>query len=109
MGIGMSIAVQVLPTLNVVAIHVDGDTVFIRRDKVTEFLAAFMRAMADSIPAEEQMHSVHADRYAEFERRAEARRLFLCDPDESCRDGAPTDDEIYSPAYVGEEGPTKAA
>ncbi len=46
----MSIDVQLLPGIQVVAIHVDGDSVFIRRDQCTEFLAKFMGAMADSIP-----------------------------------------------------------
>jgi hypothetical protein len=47
----MSIAVQVLPGIKVIQIAVDGSSVFVRRDQCTEFLAAFMRAMADSIPA----------------------------------------------------------
>lgn len=46
----MSISVDVLPTLNVIQISVDGQMVFLRRERCTEFLALFMRAMADSIP-----------------------------------------------------------
>ncbi len=46
----VSIAVQLLPSLNVIMVAVDGDSVFIRRDLCTEFLGKFMLAMADSIP-----------------------------------------------------------
>ncbi len=46
----MSISVDILPTLNVVQISVDGQMVFVRRESCTEFLAKFMRAMAESIP-----------------------------------------------------------
>ncbi len=46
----MSIAVDILPTLNVIQISVDGQMVFLRRECCTEFLGKFMRAMADSIP-----------------------------------------------------------
>lgn len=48
----MSISVQVLPTLNVIQISVDGGIVFIRRELCTEFMGKFMTAMAESIPDE---------------------------------------------------------
>ncbi len=55
----MTIAVQVLPTINVVQIAVDGESVFIRRDQCTEFLGKFMRAMAESIPPSADVIPLH--------------------------------------------------
>lgn len=66
-------------------------------------------AMQARLDEATDLHSVHVDRYDEFQRRTAARQRFLCEPDESCRDGEPSDDEIYFPSYVGTDGPTEAA
>jgi len=67
----MSIRVDLHENLQVIQISVDGEALFIRRDQATEFLAAFMRALAGSINTPSSVPEL---------------RLvggFACDPDES--------------------------
>ena len=67
----------------VIRITIDHETVWIPRAQASEFLAEFMRAMADSVP----------DNYSRKVPDTPALRLvggFHCDPDPSCgqKDGA---------------------
>lgn len=76
----MSIAVNPLPGIQVIQIAIDGECVFLRRDQCTEFLSAFMVAMAETIP---DAHSVKAP------------ALTLVGDDEDPRDPDKTDVQIY--------------
>jgi hypothetical protein len=86
----MSIRVDVHETIQVIQISVDGDTVFLPRSQATEFLAKFMRAMAESIPEPDTYSRKVPDTPAlRLVGALESLGAFHCDPDESCgQDGA---------------------